>query len=208
MIFVLMVRASKAFAKTITDDPTGQLLYQAMKLAPGAEVKPAPQPAPYDPLRKAADVAEHLGPGHARLHSMAVDHQRAHSGMTYEQAYSYLYGKPENEPLREQIKSEHMRATMAGQGQAELGKAAPADAEQDYVSPSARTPAAADILDRLVVTRMKSDPKLSYQQAFTTEYLAPANRSLKERYDSESVAHMRRLAPAKPFPAYTAPGHR
>jgi hypothetical protein len=33
-----------------------------------------------DPLRKAADVAEHLGPAHARLHSMAVDHQRAHSG--------------------------------------------------------------------------------------------------------------------------------
>jgi hypothetical protein len=34
---------------------------------------------------------------------------------------------------------------------------------------------------------MKNNPKLSYQQAFTTEYLAPANRSLKDRYDSESI---------------------
>jgi hypothetical protein len=46
--------------------------------------------APYDPLRKAAEVAEFLGPAHAKLHSMAVDHQRAHSGMSYQQAYSHI----------------------------------------------------------------------------------------------------------------------
>jgi hypothetical protein len=80
--------------------------------------------------------------------------------------------------------------------------AAPPDPSEDYVSPSARTPAAADELDRLVVTRMKSDPKLSYQQAFTTEYLAPANRSLKERVDSESILRAQAREPAKPFPAY------
>jgi hypothetical protein len=52
------------------------------------------------------------------------------------------------------------------------------------------------------VTRMKSDPKLSYQQAFTREYLLPANRSLKDSVDSESILRAQRLEPAKPFPAY------
>jgi hypothetical protein len=138
---------------------------------------------------------------------MAVDHQRAHAGMSYQSAYAYLYAKPENVSLRNAVKAEHMSATMAGLGQ-DLGKAAPPDPEQDYVDPSARTPAAAEILDRLVVTRMKSDPKLSYQQTFTTEYLAPKNRSLKQRYDSESTLRMREMEPAKPFPAYSSPGQR
>jgi hypothetical protein len=64
-------------------------------------------------------------------------------------------------------------------------KAAPPDPSQDYVSPGP----AHDELDRLVVTRIKSDPKLSYQQAFTREYLLPANRSLKERVTAEGILH-------------------
>ena len=53
----------KSFVKAITEDETGRLLYQAMKIAPGAEVKPAPQPAP--PSREAE--AKLLGPAHAQL---------------------------------------------------------------------------------------------------------------------------------------------
>jgi hypothetical protein len=194
----------QAFAKTITDDPTGQLLYQAMKLAPGSEVKPVPQPAP--PSRE--ETAELAGPAHARMHSMAIDFKRANPRHSYESAYSRVYTAPENASLRAEINREHLAASMAGQGHAGLGKAAPADAEQDYVDPGARTPAAAEILDRLVVTRMKNNPGLSYERAFTTEYLAPANRSLKERVDNESTLRMRGLEPAKPFPAYSAPGHQ
>ena len=52
------------------------------------------------------------------------------------------------------------------------------------------------------MTRMKSDPKLSYQQAFTREYLLPANRSLKDRVDSEGILRAQAREPAKPFPAY------
>jgi hypothetical protein len=192
----------QAFAKTITDDPTGQLLYQAMKIAPGSEVKPAPL-APYDPLAKAAELAEHLGPAHAKLHSMAVDHQRAHYGMTYQQAYSHLYSRPENEALRNAVKAEHMRATMAGYGDGVGKAAAPPDPPQDYVSPGP----AHDRLDELVITRMRAEPKLSHAQAFTREYTHPANRSLKQRYDAESEVHMRSLLPSKPFPPYTSPGH-
>jgi hypothetical protein len=134
---------------------------------------------------------------------MAVDHQRAHSGMSYEQAYSHLYSRMENAPLREKIKAEHLRASMAAvQDQGDLGKAAPADALQDDVSPGS----ANYELHQLIVARMKNNPRLSYQQAFTHEYLAPVNRGLKDRVTAEGVLNMQHLAPAKPFPAYTAPG--
>jgi hypothetical protein len=82
-------------------------------------------------------------------------------------------------------------------------KAAPADALQDDVDSGS----AEYELHSRVVTRMKNEPNLSYQQAFTREYLAPANRSLKERVTSEGILRMQAMAPAKPFPAYTAPGH-
>jgi hypothetical protein len=159
--------------------------------------------ASYDPLAKAAEMAEHLGPAHAKLHSLAVDHQRAHGGMSYAQAYSHLYSRPENVSLRNAVKAEHMRSTMAGLGEG-LGKAAPADALQDYVSPGS----ARGELEQLVITRMKNNPKLSYQQSFTQEYLDPKNRSLKERYDSESILRAQAREPAPAFPRYTAPGHR
>jgi hypothetical protein len=127
-----------------------------LSLIPVAKAAPS-----YDPLAKAAETAKLLGPAHARLHSLAVDHQRAHSGMSYEQAYSHLYGRRENEALRNAVKAEHMRATMAGVGDG-LGKAAaPPDPSQDFVDPSARTPAAHAELDQLVIARMKREPNLS-----------------------------------------------
>jgi hypothetical protein len=99
----------QAFAKTITDDETGRLLYQAMKIAPGQEVKPAPQPAPPSP-----EAAARLrGPGHAQMHSMAIDFQRANPRHSYESAYSRAYSAPENAGLREKIKAEHLAASMA-----------------------------------------------------------------------------------------------
>jgi hypothetical protein len=39
----------QAFSKVITEDETGRLLFQAMKIAPGSEVKPVPQPVPPSP---------------------------------------------------------------------------------------------------------------------------------------------------------------
>jgi hypothetical protein len=99
----------QSFAKVITEDETGKLLFQAMKIAPGSEVKPAPQPAP--PSREAA--AKLLGPAHARLHSQAVDHQRANPRLSYESAYSRMYTAPENAGLRAEINREHLAASMA-----------------------------------------------------------------------------------------------
>jgi hypothetical protein len=71
----------QSFTKTIVDDEIGKLLFKALKRAPGSEVKPAPQPSP--PSREAE--AKLLGPAHARLHSQAVDHQRANPRLSYKQ---------------------------------------------------------------------------------------------------------------------------
>ena len=172
----------KSFVKAITEDVTGRLLFKAMQIAPGSEIKPVAQPSP--PSRE--EAARLLGPAHAKMHSQAIDHQRANPRLSYEAAYSRMYTHPENASLRAEINREHLGASMAAvHGHGELGKAAAPDPSQDYVSPSPGP--AHDELDRLVKTRMKSDPKLSYQQAFTREYLLPANRSLKDRVDSEGI---------------------
>jgi hypothetical protein len=99
----------QSFAKTIVDDPEGQLLYKAMQIAPGAEVKPAPQPAPPSPEA----AAQLLGPAHAKMHSQAVDHQRANPRLSYEAAYSRMYTHPDNASLRAEINREHLGASMA-----------------------------------------------------------------------------------------------
>ncbi|PNE11338.1 MAG: hypothetical protein CR217_09365 [Beijerinckiaceae bacterium] len=99
----------QAFSKVITDDETGRLLYKAMQIAPGAELKPVAQPAP--PSRE--ESARLLGPAHARLHSQAIDHQRANPRLSYENAYSRMYTAPENAGLRAEINREHLAASMA-----------------------------------------------------------------------------------------------
>jgi hypothetical protein len=111
-----------------------------------------------------------------------------------------MYTAPENAGLRAEINREHLGASMAAVHGHGLGKAPPPDPSEDYVSPSPGP--AHDELDRLVMTRMESDPKLSYQQSFTREYLLPANRSLKERVDAEGILRAQAREPAKPFPAY------
>jgi hypothetical protein len=101
----------RAFTKAITEDETGRLLYRAMQIAPGAEVRPPPAP---DAVKDFAKAQEAGGPAHAKLHSMVIDYQRAHAGVTYQSAYSSLYTRDENQALREQIKAEHMAQSMAG----------------------------------------------------------------------------------------------
>ena len=44
----------KSFVKVITEDETGRLLYKAMQIAPGTEVKPVAQPSSAEPGRGGA----------------------------------------------------------------------------------------------------------------------------------------------------------
>jgi hypothetical protein len=147
------------------------------------------------------------GPYAKMLDRMALAHQ-AQFGGSYEQAYTKIYTDPTNSAIRYGARLDHLSKAHDAMHGTRLSlipaakAAAPMDPSQDYVDPNARTPAAHAELDRLVVTRMKNNPRLSYQQAFTTEYLAPENRSLKERIDNESILRMQGLEPAKPFSAY------
>src|SRR4030088_1372245 len=54
----------QAFTKVITEEDAANLPKKAKKTAPGAEVNPAPRPAP--PSREAE--AKLLGPAHAKMH--------------------------------------------------------------------------------------------------------------------------------------------
>ena len=67
----------------------------------------------HDPLRKAAETAELIGPAHVKMHSMAIDFQRANPRHSYESAYSRVYTAPENGSLRAEINREHLAASMA-----------------------------------------------------------------------------------------------
>jgi hypothetical protein len=145
------------------------------------------------------------GPWHAMLDRMARARQ-AITGESYAKAFTETYCDPKNSAIRDGSKYDDLaKAFDSVYGTSKsLVKAAPPDPPQDDVSPGP----AHDTLNRLVTARMKNEPKLSYQQAFTREYLHENNRSLKSRVDAESILHAQRLAPAPAFPRYTSPGHR
>jgi hypothetical protein len=128
--------------------------------------------------------------------------RQAITGETYAKAFTETYCDPANVAIKDASKN-HDLAKAFNATFGPVQKAAPPDPPQDDVSPGP----AHDELNRLVTARMKNDPKLSYQRAFTAEYLHENNRSLKQRVDSESVIHAQRLSPAPAFPRYTSPGH-
>lgn len=133
--------------------------------------------------------------------------RQAITSESYAKAFTEVCTDPKNSAIRDGSKCDDLaKAFDSVHGTSKsLVKAAPSpDAVQDDVSPGP----AHDALNRLVTARMKNEPSLSYAQAFTREYLHQDNRSLKSRVDAESILHAQRLAPARPFPAYTAPGHR
>jgi hypothetical protein len=145
------------------------------------------------------------GPYHVMLDKMARARQ-AITGESYAKAFTHVYTDPRNSAIRDGSKYDDLAKafdSVHGTAKSLVKAAPPPDAIQDDVPGSANYE-----LHRLVVTRMKNEPRLSYEQAFTREYLAPENRSLKERVTAEGLLHAQRLAPAPPFPAYTSPGHR
>jgi hypothetical protein len=133
------------------------------------------------------------GPYHAMLDKMARARQ-AITGESYAKAFTETYCDPKNAAIRDGSKYDDLaKAFDAVHGTSKsLVKAAPPDPPQDDVSPGP----AHDALNRLVTAHMKANPALSYQQAFTQQYLHQDNRPLKARVDAESIIHAQRLAPA------------
>jgi hypothetical protein len=147
------------------------------------------------------------GPFHAIIEKQARARQ-AVTGESFAKAFTECYTDPANAQIRDLAKFEHLAQgedAICGTRLSMIPaqKAAPADALQDDVDPVS----AEYELHSRTITRMKNSPGMSYQRAFTHEYLAPENRSLKNRVTSEGILRMQAMAPAKPFPAYTAPGH-
>jgi hypothetical protein len=145
------------------------------------------------------------GPWHAMLDKMARALQ-AQTGWSYAKSFTAVYTDPKNSAIRDGSKYDDLaKAFDSVHGTAHsLVKAAPPDPPQDDVSPGP----AHDDLNDLVTAHMKANPTLSREQSFTRIYTHPDHRPLKARVDAESILHAQRLAPAPPFPPYTAPGHR
>ena len=76
----------QAFARCITADDVGRLLYEASKAAKGPEVEPAPIPE----LPKPSD----MGPAHARMQVLADDHLKANPRKSKESAFAHVYTDP------------------------------------------------------------------------------------------------------------------
>jgi hypothetical protein len=145
------------------------------------------------------------GPYHAILDKMALARQMQ-TGESYAAAFTKVYTDPKNSAIRERSKFDDLTKafdSVHGTSTSSV-KAAPPDPPQDEVSPGP----AHDELNDLVTARMKREPALSYQRAFTAEYLHPDNRSLKDRVDSEGILRAQAREPAPAFPRYSAPGHR
>jgi hypothetical protein len=147
------------------------------------------------------------GPFHAIIEKQARARQ-AVTGESFAKAFTECYVAPENASIRDLARFEHLAQgedAICGTRLSMIPatKAAPMDALQDDVDPGS----AEYELHRLTVTRMKNNPGMSYKRAFTHEYIDPANRSLKERVTSEGLLRMQAMAPARPFPRYTSPGH-
>jgi hypothetical protein len=148
-----------------------------------------------------ADYDISRGPYHAILDKMALARQ-AQTGESYAKAFTEVYTDPANVAIRDGAKYDDLAKSMdsiygTAKSLIPVAKvAAPPDPSQDYVSPGP----AHDELNERVVAHMKGNPALSYQQAFTREYLHQDNRPLKARVDAESILHAQRLAPAPAFP--------
>jgi hypothetical protein len=159
------------------------------------------------PAKKGNNMTSEIdrGPYYKMLDRQALARQ-SQTGESYASAFTHVYTDPANVAIRDGSKYDNLaKAFDSVHGTSKsLVKAAPPDPPQDDVRPGS----AHAELNELVVTHMKANPALSYQQAFTREYLHPNNRSLKDRVDSESILRAQATAPAPPFPAYVAPGNR
>jgi hypothetical protein len=187
LVYPATLSLQQRFARCLEDD-TGKLFYAASKAASGSEVV---SPGPDEP-----DDENFSGPAYAEMEVLAHDLQLANPNLSMQQAFSRVYTSPKNKDLRARIIAE---ATARARG---MAKAASVAQVGDIPNLDGVSPSATDEMNQIVMTRIKDNPKLSYAQAFTEEYLLPKNRSLKERIDQEGIEAAQRLGGMPPpFPA-------
>jgi hypothetical protein len=111
-------RDASAYTRCITDDDIGKVLFQIYKAAPNVALEKAKSDAPNPPLKPFSPEVEvaKLGPAHARLHAMALDHRKAWNTRSYQSSFSAVYSHRDNRELREAAQKEQLTASMRGVG--------------------------------------------------------------------------------------------
>jgi hypothetical protein len=142
---------------------------------------------------------------------------QAQFGGSYEQAYVKIYEDPSNRSIVDAAKSEHLAQgedAISGTRLSMVPAQKAAPSEQDYVARAieSRGPAHAK-LHQMALEHSRAHPELTYAQAYTNLFTAPGNTALRAGIAAESgirtlsLEEAMALAPAKPFPRYSAPGH-
>jgi hypothetical protein len=185
------------FSRAISGgDSVAAELYQAMKSAPGSEVRAAP-------IEKADDGPAHIGPAHAKMHSLAIDRQRERP-ISYPAAYSEVYTRPDNATLRAAVQREHLENAMEAihggvdhtmsiqeaQGM-QPAKDFSATGTGDYSRAMARKSESAESeLEKLARDYHAKHSEKSYEQCFSKILTAPENRALMKRSHDERIAKL------------------
>jgi hypothetical protein len=133
-------RDASAYARAIVEDGIAKVLFKASRRVTGVlptaaeiaraqdEIAKAKSDAPQTkkpfrelsvdhPVKMPASMAgEDTGDAEAKLHSLAVDHQRAYNTRSCESAFAAVYSNPENRDLRERAKAQHLARALRGVG--------------------------------------------------------------------------------------------
>jgi hypothetical protein len=94
----------KAYTRLITEDPAGREAFRAFQSCGDRTM----YKQVFGKVALEGDAPQDfVGPAHREMHSLAVDRQRS-IGRSYASAYAHVYSHPDNEKLRERVRSEHL----------------------------------------------------------------------------------------------------
>jgi hypothetical protein len=185
------------FTKAILEDEVAKTLYRACKAAPGTEVRA--------PVEKTDDGPVHIGPAHAKMHSLAIDRQRERP-IGYAAAYSEVYNHGTNAALRRKVQAEHLEhqlSMMAGSGgvsgSLSITEAQNLEPTRSFstagqysrdiaAKPAVKSATAEAELERLARKYHAEHADKSYEQSFYKILTAPEHRALARRAQDERIA--------------------
>ena len=175
------------FSRTISGgDDVAMTLYRAMNAAPGSSVRA--------PVEKQDTGPVHIGPAHAKMHSLAIDQQKERS-IPYAHAYSEVYTAAANATLRAEVQREHLEHALAGiygsggvsgtlsiqeAERLEPAKDFSATGTGDYSRQVARKSAETGI-QKLADRYHCEHPNMTAAQAYTCVLTSPQHREIAKR---------------------------
>jgi hypothetical protein len=104
----------QAVSDYIVNNPTGNLIFSAMRFAKGPEIEPAASPWPALRIPGWSDTGntDDFGPANKEMNVRASDHAKANPRKSPQSAYAYTYTHPDNIALREACKEEERKFKM------------------------------------------------------------------------------------------------